>query len=38
MHQRIGIFTSLPIRSLDQLALQTKLREIGGIGNAVEPT
>lgn len=40
LHQRIGIFTALPIRSLDQLSLQTKLREIGRINDAVakEPT
>ena len=29
LNQRIGIFTSLPLRSLDQLSLQNKLREIG---------
>jgi arsenate reductase (thioredoxin) len=29
LHQRIGIFTALPLRSLDQLTLQNKLREIG---------
>ena len=29
LHQRIGIFTALPLRSLDQLSLQNKLREIG---------
>jgi protein-tyrosine-phosphatase len=29
LNQRIGIFTSLPLRSLDQLSLQKKLREIG---------
>jgi arsenate reductase (thioredoxin) len=29
LHQRIGIFTSLPLRALDELALQKKLREIG---------
>jgi arsenate reductase (thioredoxin) len=29
LHQRIGIFTSLPLRSLDQLTLQNKLKEIG---------
>jgi protein-tyrosine-phosphatase len=29
LHQRIGIFTSLPLRSLDQLSLQHKLRDIG---------
>ena len=36
LSQRIGIFTSLPLRSLDQLTLQNKLKEIGRIGNAVE--
>jgi arsenate reductase len=29
LHRRIGIFTALPLRSLDQLTLQNKLREIG---------
>jgi arsenate reductase (thioredoxin) len=29
LNQRIGIFTSLPLRSLDQLTLQNKLKEIG---------
>ena len=29
LHQRIGIFTALPIRSLDQLSLQQRLNEIG---------
>ena len=29
LHQRIGVFTALPLRSLDQLSLQKKLREIG---------
>jgi len=29
MHQRISIFTALPLRSLDCLSLQNKLREIG---------
>jgi len=38
LNQRIGIFTSLPIKSLDQLTLQNKLREIGNVGKAVEPT
>jgi arsenate reductase (thioredoxin) len=38
LNQRIGIFTSLPLRSLDQLTLQKKLREIGNVGRAVEPT
>ena len=29
LHQRIGIFTALPLRSLGQLTLQNKLKEIG---------
>jgi protein-tyrosine-phosphatase len=29
LQQRIGIFTALPLRSLDQLTLQTRLKEIG---------
>ena len=37
-NQRIGIFASLPLRSLHQLTLQKKLREIGNVGKAVEPT
>jgi len=40
LFQRIGIFTALPIRSLDKLSLQNKLREIGRMTDAVakEPT
>jgi arsenate reductase (thioredoxin) len=42
LNQRIGIFTSLPLRSLDRLGLQRKLREIGHMegatAKAVEPT
>jgi len=42
LFQRIGIFTSLPLRSLDQLSLQKKLREIGrsegATAKAAEPT
>ncbi|MGA8610629.1 MAG: arsenate reductase ArsC [Xanthobacteraceae bacterium] len=34
LNQRIGIFTSLPLRSLDQLSLQKKLREIGRMEGA----
>jgi arsenate reductase len=34
LHQRIGIFTALPLRSLDQLSLQNKLREIGRMDGA----
>jgi arsenate reductase (thioredoxin) len=42
LNRRIGIFASLPLRSLDQLSLQKKLREIGQMdaatAKAVEPT
>jgi arsenate reductase (thioredoxin) len=42
LNQRIGIFAALPLRSLDQLSLQRKLREIGRMEGAtvkaVEPT
>lgn len=40
LFQRIGIFTALPIRSLDKLSLQNRLREIGRVTDAVakEPT
>jgi protein-tyrosine-phosphatase len=34
LHQRIGIFAALPLRSLDQLSLQNKLREIGRMPGA----
>jgi arsenate reductase (thioredoxin) len=34
LNQRIGIFNALPIRSLDQLSLQQKLREIGRLEGA----
>jgi len=33
--QRIGIFVALPLRSLDKLSLQQKLREIGSVADAV---
>src|ERR1700760_3058555 len=29
LNQRIGIFTALPLRSLDRLSLQARLRDIG---------
>jgi arsenate reductase (thioredoxin) len=29
LFQRIGVFTAIPIRSLDQLSLQRRLKEIG---------
>ena len=42
LHQRIGIFTSLPLRALDELSLQKKLDEIGRMkdatAKAAEPT
>ncbi len=42
LHQRIEIFAALPLRSLDKLSLQNKLREIGRMQGAatraVEPT
>jgi len=34
LKNRISIFTSLPIRSLDKMALGAKLREIGGLDGA----
>jgi protein-tyrosine-phosphatase len=34
LHQRIGVFTALPIRSLDQLSLQSKLKDIGRMEGA----
>jgi arsenate reductase (thioredoxin) len=42
LHQRIAVFAALPIRSLDDLSLKAKLKEIGRMegatGKAVEPT
>jgi arsenate reductase (thioredoxin) len=34
LFQRIGIFTALPLRSLDQLSLRNKLKEIGRMQGA----
>jgi len=34
LNQRLGIFTALPLRSLDQMTLQKRLREIGQIDGA----
>jgi arsenate reductase len=34
LHQRIGVFNALPLRSLDQLSLQAKLKEIGRVAGA----
>jgi protein-tyrosine-phosphatase len=42
LERRLSIFVSLPLRSLDQLNLQNKLREIGrldgAMAKAAEPT
>jgi arsenate reductase (thioredoxin) len=42
LFQRIGIFTALPLRSIDEMSLQNKLREIGRMqaatAKAAEPT
>ena len=38
LHQRIGIFVALPMRSLDRLTLLSKLKDIGRISHAREPT
>ena len=42
LHQRIAVFTALPIRSLDQLSLQQRLKDIGRMegatAKAAEPT
>jgi protein-tyrosine-phosphatase len=42
LHQRIGIFTALPLRSLDQITLRSKLKAIGRIegatAQATDPT
>jgi arsenate reductase len=34
LHQRIGVFTSLPLRALDRLSLHNKLRDIGRMEGA----
>jgi arsenate reductase (thioredoxin) len=34
LNQRIGVFAALPLRSLDRLSLQNKLREIGRMQGA----
>ncbi len=34
LSQRIGVFAALPIRSLDKMSLQAKLKEIGGMDGA----
>ena len=34
LHHRIGIFTALPIRSVDRLSLQQRLKDIGRMDDA----
>jgi arsenate reductase len=36
LHQRIAVFTALPIKSLDRISLQAKLKEIGRMQGAAE--
>jgi arsenate reductase (thioredoxin) len=38
LNQRIGVFAALPLRSLDRLSLQKKLREIGQMEGATAST
>ncbi len=38
LHHRIGVFVALPLRSLDQLSLQSKLKEIGRMPGATART
>jgi hypothetical protein len=42
LNPRIGIFTALPIKSLDQFSLQQRLRDIGRMegatGRVAEPS
>jgi arsenate reductase len=38
LHQRIAVFIALPIRSLDQLTLRNKLKEIGRLEGATAKT
>ncbi len=37
LKNRIGVFTNLPLRSIDKLSLGTKLREIGRLDGATHP-
>ena len=37
LKNRISVFVNLPIRSLDRLSLNAKLREIGTLGGATKP-
>ena len=39
LHQRIGLFTALPLDSLDQFMLEDKLKEIGRLSDdAAKPS
>jgi protein-tyrosine-phosphatase len=38
LHQRIGVFAALPLRSLDKLSLQATLRDIGRMAVATPTT
>lgn len=38
LHRRIGVFTALPLRSLDQHSLQNRLNEIGRLQGAMAKT
>jgi protein-tyrosine-phosphatase len=38
LHRRIEVFTALPLRSLDQLSMQAKLRDIGRMEGATRTT
>jgi len=37
LRNRIGVFTSLPLRGIDKLSLGTRLREIGRLDGATQP-
>jgi arsenate reductase len=37
LKNRIGVFTNLPLRGIDELSLGTKLREIGRLDGATDP-
>jgi arsenate reductase len=37
LKNRVAVFTSLPLRGIDKLALGTKLREIGRLDGATHP-
>jgi hypothetical protein len=37
LSQRIGVFAALPLRSLDRMSLQAKLKDIGRLESATVP-